>query len=124
VCRSHKPTTHCLLVADSYLEGIRAFNVAFTATIIHLISHTQCSLFLLHVTLSSLPLSSNLRFLLCIIRLSLPTRAAISTSTATSMRMQCLTSCFTMSSLSASGLTSSAKLTVCQSSRLLPDSCH
>ncbi len=28
-------------LADSYLEGIRAFNVAFTATIIHLISHTQ-----------------------------------------------------------------------------------
>ena len=26
---------------DSYLEGIRPFNVAFTATIIHLISHTQ-----------------------------------------------------------------------------------
>ena len=28
-------------LADSYLEGIRPFNVAFTATIIHLISHTQ-----------------------------------------------------------------------------------
>jgi hypothetical protein len=38
---THKPTTHCLPVADSYLEGIRPFNVAFIATIIHLISHTQ-----------------------------------------------------------------------------------
>jgi hypothetical protein len=38
---THKLTTQSLPVADSYLEGIRAFNVAFTATIIHLISHTH-----------------------------------------------------------------------------------
>lgn len=29
----HKPTTHCLPVADVYLEGIRAFNVDFTSTL-------------------------------------------------------------------------------------------
>ena len=30
---THKPTTHCLLVADVYLEGIRPFNVDFTSTL-------------------------------------------------------------------------------------------
>ena len=109
---------------DVYLEGIRAFNVAFTATIIHPISHTQCSLFLLHVTPSSLLLSKSLRSLLCTIKHWLPTRVAISTSTATSTKMQCLTSCSTMSSLSASGLTSSARAEEYLSSQLLPDYCH